>query len=167
MLVQKMPMAAGHEGFPLIPSFQADKEQAEAVLAIKAKAEEASLIVKAGCGSKRKAEEDGSEVTVKAKAKAAEEEATAFTTVKAKSEEVDKVASEDSDEDEEWDDDVFMARITADHAAHVEKMKALYPTIKYGDYDPKVFCHRPDPESDAWSLQKKCLGLAEIAAGLL
>uniref|UniRef100_A0A8R7VAX5 Uncharacterized protein n=1 Tax=Triticum urartu TaxID=4572 RepID=A0A8R7VAX5_TRIUA len=130
-------------------------------------AEEASLIVKAGCGSKRKAEEDGGEVTVKAKAKAAEEEAAAFATVKAKSEEVDKVASEDSDEDDEWDDDEFMARITADHAAHVEKMKALYPTIKYGDYDPKVYCHRPDPESDAWNLQKKCLGLAEIAAGLL
>ncbi|KAF7103461.1 hypothetical protein CFC21_104449 [Triticum aestivum] len=163
MLVQKMPMAAGYEGFPLIPSFQADKEQAEAVLAvraIKAKAEEASLILKAGCGSKRKAEEDGGEVTVKAKAKAAEEEAAAFTTVKAK-------AEEDSDEDAEWDDDEFMARITADHAAHVEKMKALYPTIKYGDYDPKVYCHSPDPESDAWNLQKKCLGLAEIAAGLL
>ncbi|VAI79856.1 unnamed protein product [Triticum turgidum subsp. durum] len=162
MLVEKMPMAAGYEGFPLVPVFQADKEQADAVLA-----EEASLIVKAGCGSKRKAEEDGGEVTVKAKAKAAEEEAAAFATVKAKSEEVDKVASEDSDEDDEWDDDEFMARITADHAAHVEKMKALYPTIKYGDYDPKVYCHRPDPESDAWNLQKKCLGLAEIAAVLL
>ncbi|EMS57476.1 hypothetical protein TRIUR3_27653 [Triticum urartu] len=138
-------MAAGYEGFPLVPAFQADKEQADAVLA-----EEASLIVKAGARGRR-----------------AGEEAAAFATVKAKSEEVDKVASEDSDEDDEWDDDEFMARITADHAAHVEKMKALYPTIKYGDYDPKVYCHRPDPESDAWNLQKKCLGLAEIAAGLL
>ncbi|KAE8814438.1 hypothetical protein D1007_08510 [Hordeum vulgare] len=138
---------------------------------IKAKGEEASLIVKAGCDSKRTAGEDGGEVIVKAKAKAAEEEAAAFTTVNAKSEEEVKTKAEedveDSDQEDEWDDEEFMAKIRADHAAHVEKMKAEYPTIKYGDYDPKVWCHFPDPEEDAWNLQKYCIGLAEIVTGRL
>uniref|UniRef100_A0A8I6WTX0 Uncharacterized protein n=1 Tax=Hordeum vulgare subsp. vulgare TaxID=112509 RepID=A0A8I6WTX0_HORVV len=134
----------------------------------KAKAGDASLIVKARCGSKRKAGEDGGGVIVKAKA--AEEEAAAFTTVNAKSEEEVKANAEeveDSDQEDEWDDEEFMARMRADHAAHVEKMEAEYPTIKYGDYDPKVCCHRPDPEQDAWNLQKYCIGLAEIATGRL
>ncbi|KAF7058702.1 hypothetical protein CFC21_065704 [Triticum aestivum] len=152
MFVQKTPTAAGFEGVPFIPSLQAEE-------LVRARAEEASSIVKAGCGSKRKAEEDGDEVTVKAMA-AAEEEA-AFTTLKAKEEEeapVTVMAQEavqvklvltkptwsdveysDCDSDEEVDSDdedaeTFLARIRDEYNAHAEKLKADNPWLKWRDY---------------------------------
>ncbi|KAF7020822.1 hypothetical protein CFC21_033873 [Triticum aestivum] len=140
MFVQKTPTAAGFEGVPFIPSLQAEE-------LVRARAEEASSIVKAWCGSKRKAEEDGGEVTVKAMAVEDEEEAPV--TVKAKEAVQVKlvltkptwvdVEYSDCDSDEEVDSDdedaeTFLARIRSEYNAHAEKFKADNPWLKWRDY---------------------------------
>ncbi|VAH53488.1 unnamed protein product [Triticum turgidum subsp. durum] len=178
MFVEKMfavPMAAGYEGFPFIAT-QAEKEMAEAFAgkaraerqpyALKAKAEGARFVVKAGCGSKRKAEEDREEeaaFTFKAKSeeeaaftfKAKSEEEAAFTfkakseeeavfTVKAKAEEEEEEDDDDCDSDEEEE---FMVRLIADYNAHADKLRADHPGMKYKDYSTEEYAYmRLQPE---------------------
>ncbi|KAM3197711.1 hypothetical protein ACQJBY_073031 [Aegilops geniculata] len=147
MSVQKTPTAAGFEGVPFIPSLQAEA-------LVRARAEEASSIVKAGCGSKRKAEEDCGEVTVKAMA-AAEE--VAPVTVKSKEEEeapvtvkaqeavqvklvltkptwVDVEYSDEEVDSDDEDAETFLARIRSEYNAHAEKFKVDNPWLKWRDY---------------------------------
>ncbi|XBI95985.1 hypothetical protein VPH35_032340 [Triticum aestivum] len=132
MFVDKMqfavPMATGYEGLPLTAA-QDEKEEAEA------------FTIQEGCGCKRKAEEDREEeaaFTVKAKA----EEEAAFT-IQAKAEEVEDSDYDcDSDEEEE-----FMARLIADYNAHVDKLRADHPGMKYEDYSTEKYAYmRRKPE---------------------
>lgn len=136
-----MPVAAGNEGFPFIPSFQAEKRKAEEAFTVRAEPEAAILKAKSKAHKeevvrKAKAKAEAEAAVRKAKAEAAKEAGVIKARCCGSDEDdvpYDKVYH---DSDAEEDNDTIMARIVARWDIFMEEEKARFPDQKYRVYLP-------------------------------